>query len=163
MNSVSRERAYIGIGSNLEDPLGQVQSAVEALASLPETQFVQHSPWYRSKAIGPGDQPDYINGVAEVDTGLSPQQLLTALHAIEMAQGRIRHQRWAARTLDLDILLYGNRIVATDRLRIPHPRLHQRNFVLYPLADLTPQLMFPDGRSLASLVAKCSNIDIEKL
>lgn len=157
------ERVYIGLGSNLDDPLRQVQTAIAALAKLPRTALIKHSPWYRSKAIGPGQQPDYVNGVAALDTELSPPHLLAELHTIEVAQGRIRHQRWAARTLDLDILLYGNRTLATDRLRIPHPRLHQRNFVLYPLADLVPDLVFPGGRSMATLLAACSDNDIERL
>ena len=151
-------RVYIGLGSNLQSPLHQVGRAVEAISALAQTLFIARSPWYRSVAIGPGDQPDYINGVAAVDTQLSPAQLLSALHAIEATQGRVRRQRWAARTVDLDILLYGDEVVATDRLRIPHPRLHQRNFVLYPLADLAPQLVLPDGATLASLLAQ-SNRD----
>jgi 2-amino-4-hydroxy-6-hydroxymethyldihydropteridine diphosphokinase len=163
MTLYATERVYVGLGSNLEDPLLQVQAALSALDRLADTQLINHSPWYRSKAVGPGEQPDYINGVAELETSLPPEQLLSDLHGIEIAQGRIRNERWAARTIDLDILLYGNQIVATDRLRIPHPRLHQRNFVLYPLADLAPLLVFPDGRKLATLVAECPNTDIEKL
>ncbi len=157
------QRVYIGLGSNLKHPQAQVNAAIEALSRLPESTFVAHSPWYRSKAIGPGDQPDYINGVAALETTLSPEQLLSALHQIESSQGRIRRERWAARTLDLDILLYGNQIVATDRLQIPHPRVHERNFVLYPLADLAPALIFPDGRSLADLLATCSDNGIEAI
>jgi len=119
--------AYIGIGSNLENPVRQVALAVDALRQLPNTHFNAHSPWYRSKALGPGEQPDYINGVAALDTELEPETLLSYLHQIEADQGRIRRERWIARTLDLDLLLYGNQIVATARLQIPQPRLHTRN------------------------------------
>ena len=157
------ETVYIALGSNLDNPLNQVCHAVTALDGLPKSCLIAQSPWYRSAAIGPGEQPDYINGVACLKTSLSPECLLDALHTIECAQGRTRWQRWAARTLDLDILLYGDRIVATDRLQIPHPRLHQRNFVLYPLADLAPQLRLPDGQQLATLLSNCGDSGITKL
>jgi len=116
-------RAYISLGSNLNNPSQQIQHALQALSTLVESQLVDHSPWYRSRAIGPGQQPDYINGVVALDTHLNPEALLLQLLELETAQGRKRVERWAARTLDLDILLYGDQIVATDRLKIPHPRL----------------------------------------
>ncbi len=152
MSAKIKTRAYIGLGSNLENPQRQVEQAIVAIQQIPETTFTQQSPWYQSTAIGPGVQDDYINGVAEVDTYLSPESLLAALHQIEAGQGRVRRQRWEARTLDLDLLLYGDIIVSTDRLQVPHPRLQERNFVLYPLADLNPQLVLPDGHSLQSLL-----------
>lgn len=156
-------RTYIGLGSNLNHPPRQIQRALHALSTLPQTELVNHSCWYRSAAIGPGQQPDYINGAAAMDTRLSPEALLDGLLKIESNQGRARGERWAARTLDLDILLYGDQIVATDRLKIPHPRLKQRNFVLYPLSDLAPQLVLPDGQALKDLVAKCGMDGMEKL
>ncbi|MCK9563477.1 MAG: 2-amino-4-hydroxy-6-hydroxymethyldihydropteridine diphosphokinase [Bacteroidales bacterium] len=154
-------RAFIAIGSNLGNPRRQVASAVAALAELPDSQLVAVSPWYRSAAIGPGEQPDYLNGVAELRTRLAPRRLLAALQAIEETQGRQRTERWAARTLDLDILLYGDAVIAEPDLIVPHPRLAERNFVLYPLADLAPTLVLPDGTPLGELLtellAKCES------
>lgn len=146
---------FIAIGSNLDNPRRQVADAVAALSGLQGSRLVALSPWYRSAAIGPGSQPDYLNGVARLTTRLSPRHLLAALQAIEHAQGRQRTEHWGPRTLDLDILLYGNEIIAEPDLIVPHPRLTQRNFVLYPLADLAPDLIFPDGTPLKEVLAKC--------
>lgn len=157
------EQVFIALGSNLHHPLRQVETAIEQLKAVPDTNLQNQSPWYRSRAVGPGSQPDYVNGVALLNTRLPPEELLAYLHQIEAKQGRERRQRWAARTIDLDILLYGNRIVATDRLQIPHPRLHQRNFVLYPLADLAPRLVLPDGRQLTALLRTCHRDDLKRL
>lgn len=147
--------AYIGIGSNLADPQQQVRRALQELAAIPGTRLLQASPCYQSLAVGPGDQPDYINGVALLETSLEAHALLDQLQAIEQAHERVREIRWGPRTLDLDLLLYGNDIIATERLRVPHPYLTQRNFVLYPLADIAPQLILPSGDALASLLAGC--------
>lgn len=144
---------YIGIGSNLDNPRQQVAAAVAALEQLPQSQLVAVSPWYRSAPLGPGDQPDYINGVARIATTLPPEPLLTALQDIENRQGRRRDIRWGPRTLDLDILLYGDDTLASPRLTVPHPQLKQRNFVLVPLHDLAPALQLPDGTILAELLA----------
>lgn len=146
---------YVALGSNLDDPRAQVERGLRALTQLPHTRLRARSGWYQSKAIGPGDQPDYINGVVSLETSLDPESLILHLQAIEAAQGRERRVRWAARTLDLDILLYGDRVIATDRLQVPHPRLSERNFVLYPLADISPDLILPNGSSLASLLERC--------
>lgn len=146
-------RAWIGIGSNLGQPLQQVRQAVTALAALPDTQLASCSPWFGSRAVGPGEQPDYINGVAALDTRLSATALLAALQAIEAAQGRERRQRWGARTIDLDILLYGDCILNQAELTVPHPRMLERAFVLQPLLQLAPDLQLPDGRRLAALAA----------
>ena len=125
------------------------------MKQLPNSTLLAHSPCYRSVAIGPGRQPDYINAVAKLQSRLSSLQLLHALQAIEDAHGRERHQRWGARTLDLDILLYGSETVNSSELTIPHPRLQERNFVLYPLYDLAPELALPCGTTIASLLARC--------
>ena len=118
---------------------------------------------YRSAAVGPGGQADYLNAVLQLDTRLRPAELLAGLQAIEQAQGRVRTIRWGARTLDLDILLYGDRQIATDSLTIPHPELHRRNFVLYPLAEITgPHLVLPDGTELATLIALCPQGDLAR-
>jgi 2-amino-4-hydroxy-6-hydroxymethyldihydropteridine diphosphokinase len=150
-------RAYIGLGSNLADPKAQLAKAVEALRTLPQSRLTALSRLYRSRPMGPADQPDYINAVAMLDTCLEAEDLLDALQAIETAQGRIRGpQRWGPRTLDLDLLLYGAEVIVSERLQVPHPGLVERNFVLYPLADIAPELVLPDGRSLRQLLAACS-------
>ena len=148
-------RAYIGLGSNLDDPLTQVQCALERLALLPDTQLIGQSRLYRSAPVGPEGQPDYINAVACLDTTLSPEALLDQLQHLEHQQGRVRTLRWGPRTLDLDILLYEALTLQTPRLTLPHPEMTNRNFVLYPLADLAPDLILPNGQSLRSLLDGC--------
>lgn len=156
---------YIGLGSNLLDPKRQLARACKALATMSHLQLRACSPFYRSKAIGPSDQPDYLNGVAEVTTSLEPHALLDALQAIETQQGRVRSsQRWGPRTLDLDILLYGEQVISDARLVVPHPELGARNFVLYPLHDVAgDDLVIPELGSLSSLLAACSREGLELL
>ena len=144
--------AYISLGSNLEAPVQQVLSAVEQIADIPDTELVATSRLYRSAPVGPGDQEDYINAVVAVRTKLQPLQLLDATQAIENAHGRKRVVRWGSRTLDLDILLYGDKIINSERLIIPHKEMHWRNFVLLPLADITPELTLPTGQNLQKLL-----------
>jgi 2-amino-4-hydroxy-6-hydroxymethyldihydropteridine diphosphokinase len=146
---------YIGIGSNLGDPLTQVTKALEEMAALPQTKLQAQSKLYRSLAVGPGDQPDYINAVALLETDLAPLALLDALQAIEQSHHRVRLEHWGPRTLDLDILLFDQQEILEERLTVPHPYLSQRNFVLYPLADIDPNLILPNGSDLAALLAKC--------
>jgi 2-amino-4-hydroxy-6-hydroxymethyldihydropteridine diphosphokinase len=135
-NETSPEKsvtAYIGLGSNLQQPIQQVKQALLHLAELPQTHLLNASPLYRSAPLGPADQPDYINAVAALATRLSPLALLDALQTIERQQGRVREgERWGPRTLDLDLLLYAEQKIQNDRLRVPHPGLGERNFVLYP-------------------------------
>src|SRR5690606_9497460 len=121
-NNMSEVVAYIALGSNLEQPLQQLQNACSALADLAECRFNKLSSWYRSKAIEPGEQPDYINAVCSINTRLDAHSLLHKMQTIENNQGRVRQQRWAARTLDLDLLLYGNEHIDTPDLQVPHPR-----------------------------------------
>ncbi len=147
---------FIALGSNLDQPLLQIQRALEALEILPHCQQLSCSRWYQSKAIGPGEQADYINAVVQLETTLTPPALLQALQHIEHQQQRVRTQRWGPRTLDLDLLLYGQEVINHSSLTVPHPRLFQRNFVLYPLFDLCPDLHFPDGTSLRSRLDYCS-------
>jgi 2-amino-4-hydroxy-6-hydroxymethyldihydropteridine diphosphokinase len=159
---------YIGLGSNLQQPQQQVQQALDALANLPLTQLHQQSALYQSQALtlpdDPKPQPDYVNAVVWLRTQLNPEILLDHLQAIEHAQGRQRGaQRWQARTLDLDILLYDDWVYASDRLLIPHPAMSQRAFVLYPLFDCNPQLVLPDGRILQTLLAKCAVQGLHKI
>ncbi len=156
-------RCFVGLGSNLNDPDRQIELALDALGNIPETRLNAVSPLYRNPAIGPGTQPDYLNAVAELDTTLDALALLTQLQGIENRQGRIRSERWAARTLDLDLLLYGNAYIDLPQLQVPHPRLCERNFVLYPLHDIAPNLVLPDGASLHALLDCCSNIGLVRL
>ena len=155
--------AYIALGSNLEDPPRQLQLAIDALGALPESRLIRVSPGYSSPAVGPGQQPDYINAVAHLATRLGPEQLLDHLQAQETLQGRTRSLRWGPRTLDLDILLYGDLQLCTERLTIPHPALAQRNFVLYPLADLCEtNFVLPDGTELGTLLEDCPRGDLRQ-
>lgn len=151
------EQVYIGLGSNLATPEQQLDAALHALAQLPQSRLVRCSAYYSSAPLGPADQPRYSNAVALLETSLAPLQLLDHLQAIELNQGRERKaERWGPRTLDLDILLFGERIISDERLCVPHYHMHARPFVLLPLAELCPaQLRLPDGRSLADLLSNC--------
>lgn len=159
------ERAYIGLGSNLAEPRQQLNCALMAFEALPESHLTAVSSLYASDPLGPADQPRYNNAVVALDTRLTPLQLLDALQAIEQAQGRERKaERWGPRTLDLDILLFGERLIDEPRLTIPHYHLHARAFVLYPLAEIAPPgLLLPDGRRLDALLAACPFEGIERL
>jgi 2-amino-4-hydroxy-6-hydroxymethyldihydropteridine diphosphokinase len=148
-------RAYIGLGGNLDRPAERIRRARSAIMAAPGIREAAFSGLYRSAPMGPADQPDYVNAVMAVDTTLAPLQLLDALQAIETAFGRVRlGERWGPRTLDLDILLYGAEVIASERLTVPHPGLAQREFVLYPLAEIAPGLTLPVG-SLDELVRRC--------
>lgn len=158
------ERVYIGLGSNLAEPLQQLRDALAALAQLPDTRLLAHSSFYASDPLGPPDQPRYVNAVAALDTALPPWTLLDALQRIEQEQGRVRKaERWGPRTLDLDILLFGERSIADERLTVPHYHMHARPFVLYPLAELAAELQLPDGRRLSELLAACPFTGLERL
>lgn len=146
--------AFVGLGSNQRDPLRQITMAIEELGEISADE-VQVSPLYGSTAIGPGEQPDYVNAVARLTTDLPADELLSAMHAIEQAHQRVREQRWAARTLDLDLLVYGDATIDRPGLRVPHPRLAERAFVLYPLYDLAPQLRIPGLGPVHRLRQQC--------
>jgi 2-amino-4-hydroxy-6-hydroxymethyldihydropteridine diphosphokinase len=136
--------AYIGVGSNLDDPRAQVLSAFAELAKLPSTRVIVTSPIYRSRPFGPVKQPDFANAVAGVLTQLEPRALLASLHSIEAAQGRPeQRERWGPRVIDLDVLVYGRERFDDPELTLPHPGIVERNFVLYPLADIAPDLDIP--------------------
>jgi 2-amino-4-hydroxy-6-hydroxymethyldihydropteridine diphosphokinase len=146
--------AYIALGSNLGDARGQVLQAFEALAQLPRTRLLARSPLYLTPPWGVLTQPPFINAVAQVDTGLSPHDLLDALLAIERAAGRVRDgERWGPRTLDLDVLHMDGVRLDDERLKLPHPRIHERAFVLLPLHDLAPDLRLPGQGQVAKLLA----------
>ncbi|PSJ42404.1 2-amino-4-hydroxy-6-hydroxymethyldihydropteridine diphosphokinase [Zobellella endophytica] len=149
-------RVFVALGANLNDPAAQLRAAQLALTKLAAPGSLRHSPLYRSRPMGPADQPAYVNGVSSFDTLLSPHALLDALQAIELAHGRVRKdERWGPRPLDLDILLYGELQIRDERLTIPHYGMKQREFVLYPLADLAPELVLPCGTPLARLLQDC--------
>ncbi len=155
---------YISIGSNLSNPVQQVKIALLGLSRLHYSQLVRQSRLYRSKPLGPADQPDFINAVCAVRTMLSPHELLLSLQNQERAQGRKRSkERWGPRTIDLDILLYGNEIIDEENLRIPHPGLFSREFVLYPLAEIAQDLILPSGESILTLRDRCPSNGIECL
>lgn len=147
-------RTYIGIGSNLNQPIHQVQRACAALKHLPTSTCAAISRLYRSAALGgPPDQPDYINAVVALDTRLSATALLAALQNLENQHGRVRTVRWCARTLDLDLLFYGALRQDDPQLTLPHPRLHERDFVLYPLLDVAADLILPGRGALHTWIA----------
>ncbi|USW00350.1 2-amino-4-hydroxy-6-hydroxymethyldihydropteridine diphosphokinase [Pseudomonas pergaminensis] len=157
------ERIYVGMGSNLAAPDQQLRSALDALAQLPGTTVAGVSTFYQSDSLLPG-QPRYTNAVAALDSHLAPLELLDALQAIENDQGRERLERWGPRTLDLDILLFGDRLIDEPRLKVPHYQMHLRAFVLYPLAELAPaSLTLPDGQTLDDLLAACPFVGLERL
>ncbi|MFV3382463.1 MULTISPECIES: 2-amino-4-hydroxy-6-hydroxymethyldihydropteridine diphosphokinase [Pseudomonas] len=156
-------RAYIGLGSNLAEPAEQLRSALQALDNVEDTRLAATSAFYTSDSLLPG-QPRYTNAVAAVDTGLAPLALLDALQAIEHNQGRERKERWGPRTLDLDVLLFGDQVIDVPRLKVPHYHMQARPFVLYPLAELVPaDFHLADGRSLAQLLDACPFVGLERL
>lgn len=142
---------YIGLGANLNNPHTQIQTAVEFLKHLPSTQLLVVSSYYGSKPLGPQDQPDYQNAVAEITTELTPTELLDALQAQEQQQGRIKLRHWGERCIDLDILLYGDLVLESERLTLPHKELKKRSFVVMPLQEIAPQLILPDGTSIMAI------------
>ncbi len=146
--------AFIGLGSNLADPLVQVRQALTELESISATRVTARSSLYRTSPVGYLEQPDFINAVASVQTTLQPQALLAALLAIENRHGRKRAMRNAPRTLDLDLLLYGEEVLVRDGLTLPHPRLHERAFVLAPLAEIAPEAMVPGRGRVQDLLAR---------
>jgi 2-amino-4-hydroxy-6-hydroxymethyldihydropteridine diphosphokinase len=156
-------RAFIGLGSNLDAPAEQLRSALQALDLIEGSRLVAASALYTSDSLLPG-QPRYTNAVAAIDTALAPLDLLDALQAIENDQGRVRAERWGPRTLDLDVLLFGDQVIDLPRLKVPHYHMHARPFVLYPLAELVPEsFRLADGRSLAQLLQDCPFVGLERL
>lgn len=148
--------AFISLGSNLQNPHRQLDLAIDALSCLPNTQQLTCSPRYQNPAIGPGEQPDYVNAVVKLQTQLDPLNLLHEMQTIEKTQGRKRDERWGARTIDLDLLLYDNLIIHEANLVVPHPEIYNRLFVLQPLKDLAPELAFPNGQLLEEVLIECT-------
>lgn len=145
--------AYIALGSNLASPLEQVNAAVQALGAIPQSRIVATSSFYRTPPLGPQDQPDYLNATVVLETALDAEALLDNTQRIELQQGRVRKaERWGPRTLDLDIMLFDNEVINTDRLTVPHYDMKNRGFMLWPLFEVAPDLIFPDGSSLKSVL-----------
>ncbi|HKB74386.1 MAG TPA: 2-amino-4-hydroxy-6-hydroxymethyldihydropteridine diphosphokinase [Burkholderiales bacterium] len=160
---IASTKAFIGLGANLGDPEAQVRRALAALADLPGTRLVTASSFYRSAPMGVVAQPDFINAVAEIETALGARALLEALLAAERRFGRRRDFPGAPRTLDLDLLLYGDRVIAEPGLVVPHPRMHERAFVLAPLAEIAPDIAIPGKGRAGALLAACTDQKIEKI
>ncbi|MGF6423268.1 2-amino-4-hydroxy-6-hydroxymethyldihydropteridine diphosphokinase [Lelliottia sp. 489] len=145
--------AYIAIGSNQASPLEQVNAAVQALSEIPQSRLVQVSAFYRTPPLGPQDQPDYLNAAVVLETSLDAETLLDNTQRIELQQGRQRKaERWGPRTLDLDIMLFGDEVINTDRLTVPHYDMKNRGFMLWPLWEVAPELTFPNGESLQAIL-----------
>ena len=149
--------AHIGLGANLADPVRQVQRGIRELATLPRTRLIRHSSLYRTAPVGEPDQPDFVNAVAVVDTALSPHELLEALLALEARYGRVRGKPNAPRTLDLDLLLLGSQVISEPGLEVPHPRMHQRAFVLVPLVEVSPDALIPGHGRAADLAGRLAD------
>jgi len=153
--------AFIALGSNLAEPLTQVNNALAALARIPGSRVVATSSFYRTPPLGPQDQPDYLNAAVALETMLSAEALLDNTQRIELEQGRVRKaERWGPRTLDLDIMLFGDATINTERLIVPHYDMKNRAFMLLPLSEIAPALRFPDGERLADVLERldCSAI-----
>ena len=155
--------AFVGLGANLENPVQQVSQAVTELDGINRTRLLAASSLYRSDPVGYADQPHFINAVAKLQTRLSPHELLDALHVIENRHGRKRSVRNAPRTLDLDLLIYGVLVLQEEGLTLPHPRMHERAFVLMPLAELAPDARVPGRGPVAQLLAQVDCSGVEKL
>ena len=155
--------AYVGIGSNLERPREQVLQAFEELGRIPATRLTRKSSLYRSAPMGNADQPDFVNAVAEIDTALSPTEILLQLKNIETRHGRIRSFPNAPRTLDLDLLLYEKEALASENLTLPHPRMHERAFVLKPLVEIAPDITVPGRKTAKELLKNCAKQDVQRI
>jgi 2-amino-4-hydroxy-6-hydroxymethyldihydropteridine diphosphokinase len=157
-------RAYVGLGSNLAGPERQLHQAFSAMALIPSTRVLRQSSLYRSRPMGPKDQPDYLNACAELDTGLTAHALLQELQQIESRQGRVRDGlRWGPRTLDLDLLMYGNSRIEDETLIVPHPEIPNRGFVLAPLAEIAPELQIPGMGHVQDLLETVGTGDVARM
>ena len=156
------ESAYVGLGSNLDDPCGQIRWAIAKLKQRPDIRSLSCSAIYLSAPMGPQDQPDYLNAVCGLLTSLPAADLLGVLHEQEEQRGRQRDERWGPRTLDLDLLVYGRELSDCNNLRLPHPGVHERSFVLYPLAEIAPDLEIPGRGRVSKLAAACGRKGLKR-
>ena len=157
------KRAFIGLGSNLADPGAQILKAFDELGKLPQTRLLSRSSLYRSAPVGYAEQPDFINAVAEIETSLAPNQLLDALLDMEHRHGRVREFRNAPRILDLDILLYGDLVFHEHGLTLPHPRMHERAFVLRPLHEIAPSCIIGSHGGVVECLERCTDQRVERV
>jgi len=163
LNIEQSEKVYIGLGSNIEQPYVQIKNAIQALNELPDTTVIRDSGYYKSRPMGPEDQPDFVNAVVEVKTTLSAKKLLEQCQKIEQQQGRVKKRHWGARTIDLDILLYTDIEMKTDQLEIPHPGICQRDFVYLPLLKLNSEIIIPGLGVLKNIVQLQKKQSLEQL
>jgi 2-amino-4-hydroxy-6-hydroxymethyldihydropteridine diphosphokinase len=155
--------AYVGLGANLGEPRQQLTEAIIAMSGLPETRLAGHSSFYRTAPVGYEDQPEFLNAVAALDTRLAPGALLEGLQGIERRHHRERSFPNAPRTLDLDLLLYGEERIARPGLTVPHPRMQERAFVLQPLLELDPEICIPGKGSAAAFLSACASQKVERI
>jgi 2-amino-4-hydroxy-6-hydroxymethyldihydropteridine diphosphokinase len=155
--------AFVGLGANIGDPCRQLEAAAEQLKRMPDTNFVRLSGFYKSAPVGYVNQPDFLNAVACLETALSAERLLENLQKIEQGQGRERSFANAPRRLDLDLLLYGDQVLDTPALTLPHPRMHERAFVLLPLLELDPEISIPGRGKAGVLLSACGSQNIERI
>lgn len=147
-------RAFIGAGANLVEPVRQIRQAQDALQKSPGIKFLAASSLYRTQPVGPVEQPPFINAVFSLEAGIGPHDLLSLLLEIEQNMGRVRKERWGPRVIDLDLLFYGEEIIEEPGLEVPHPMLHERRFVLAPLAEIAPGFVHPVlQKSVSELLA----------
>jgi len=158
-----RQVVFVGLGSNLKNPQAQVLRALQALHDLPHSKLLKRSSLYRSAPVGYLEQPDFINAVAQLETALSPRELLDALLVLEHDNGRTREFLNAPRTLDLDLLLYGELRHHEHGLTLPHPQMHLRAFVLAPLLEIAPGCMIPGVGSAAEALRQCGDQQLERV
>jgi 2-amino-4-hydroxy-6-hydroxymethyldihydropteridine diphosphokinase len=155
--------AFVGLGANLGEPRRQVEAALGELDAIPRTRVVKRSSLYRSCPLGYANQPDFINAVAELDTALEARGLLAELQAIETRHGRSRSFANAPRTLDMDLLLFGDEVFSGEELTVPHPRMHERAFVLKPLLEIAPQVRIPGRGPAKDFIAACAGQGVERM
>lgn len=154
---MAKNIVYIGLGSNIQQPRLQIKNAIRALNALPRTRVLKDSGYYKSKPMGPEDQPDYVNAVVEMETGLAAGELLKSCQLIETQQGRIKTRHWGERTIDLDILLYADLQLDSSDLTLPHPGIGLRDFVYKPLLKVNDQIEIPGIGSLKQIVKQLEN------
>lgn len=157
------KEAYVALGSNIEGPIAQIEQAMLGLSEIPQTTILVKSSLYRTPPWGKTDQPEFINAVVKIKTQCSAHELLSYLQAIEKNQKKKKTEQWGPRTIDCDLILYGNEVMESATLTLPHPRMLSRGFVLVPLAEIAPTLIFPSGKSIAELLVQCDCVGIEKL
>jgi len=159
---VTNNIVYIGLGSNIEQPYLQIKNAITALAELPDTTVMEDSGYYKSTPMGPKDQPDFVNAVVKIETALAVTDLLKHCQQIEQQQGRVRSRRWGERCIDLDVLLFAEQQITTDKLTVPHPGISQRDFVYLPLLKLDPAIVIPGKSALKDLLHAEENLTTDE-